>query len=318
MYDLKRRTVTFILIIMNLHLGIKSDPVEYRYSYGWLFSFMEHHGLRYMQLGSFFELYQLPDSWFIDLKRLAAEHGVSIKSVFTAHRELGGFFSGEPRFEAVARRNYERLIEVAALVGADYAGSNPGAVYRDAPGTKAAGVECYLLHMEQLSRKACTLGLKALTIEPMSCLAEPPSTPAEIRHMMESLAARHLADPRRTVPTYLCGDVSHGVADADGRVVHGAKELFEYGLPWMCEFHFKNTDAIFGSTFGFGPAELQKGIIDAGSIVSTARRRRAEWPVDQVVGYLEISGPKLGRDYSDKLLERQLTESVEYLKRCLA
>jgi hypothetical protein len=34
-----------------------------------------------------------------------------------------------------------------------------------------------------------------------------------------------------------------------------------------------------------------------------------------MTGYLEIPGPKVGRDYSDPLLGRMLMESLEALKR---
>ena len=44
--------------------------------------------------------------------------------------------------------------------------------------------------------------------------------------------------------------------------------------------------------------------------VSKKGRRAADWPVSEVVGYLEIGGPKLGRDYSDYRLEKQLGESL--------
>jgi hypothetical protein len=37
--------------------------------------------------------------------------------------------------------------------------------------------------------------------------------------------------------------------------------------------------------------------------------------VEEVVGYYETGGPKMGRDYSDPLLREQLTESLLYLKK---
>jgi len=169
-------------------------------------------------------------------------------------------------------------------------------------------------HMKELSRKAKVKGLKALTLEPMSCLAEPPSTPDEIRSLLTEFAGHHQANPATTVPVYLCGDVSHGVADKDGKILHDNMELFEIGLPWMCEFHFKNTDSIFNSTFGFGPEERKRGIVDVGQVVAIARQRASDWPEEEVVGYLEIGGPKHGRDYSDHLLGQQLAESLEHIK----
>ena len=93
---------------MQLKLGIKSDPVNYRYSYPWLFRLMAETGVTSLQLGSFFEMYQLPDEWFIRLRKQADDHGISIDSCFTAHRELGGFFREEPEWLPVARKNYER------------------------------------------------------------------------------------------------------------------------------------------------------------------------------------------------------------------
>jgi len=258
-------------------------------------------------------MYSLPDSYFYDLRALAERYNIRIKSVFTAHRELGGFFSGDARLSAVARENYERLIEVAALLGAEYAGSNPGAVYRDRMKSKERGIACYLSNMKELTHKAKELGLIGLSIEPMSCSAEPPATPAEIDAMMEELTDYHSCHLDSTVPVYLCGDVSHGVADRDFHILYSNMELFEWEIPWMCEFHIKNTDSHFSSTFGFSPSERERGIVDVPSVLSTIYRRAGDWPVEEVVGYLEIGGPKLGRDYSDHLLGQQLTESLEYI-----
>jgi ribulose-phosphate 3-epimerase len=298
---------------MNLSLGIKSDPVQYRYSYEWLFDLCAELNISFVQLGSFFELYQLDMDYFYRLGELAESRGVRLKSCFTAHRELGGFFTGDASWEKVARRNYERFIDVAAVLGADYVGSNPGAIYRDMPGSKAAGIECYIANMKELMHYAAEKGIKALTIEPMSCLAEPPSTPQEITGMMGELSSYHKLN-KGTVPVYLCGDVSHGVADEHGRVVHEALDLFALEIPWMAEFHFKNTDARFNSTFGFSLAEQERGHIGLGAVASIIKQKRALWPVEDVVGYLEIGGPKLGRDYSDPLLRKALQDSIEALQ----
>lgn len=307
---------------MNIELGIKSDCVEYRFSYEWLFALMREMGVTYLQLGTFFEFYSLEDSYFADLSRLAERYGVRIKSIFTAHRELGGFFTGDPRMERVARHNYETLIRVASLLGADFAGSSPGAVYRDHMEKKDQGLACYVRHMHELSRIAKDRGLQALTLEPMSCLAEPPATPEEIWALMDDFRAHHENNPEETVPVYLCADVTHGVANRDFQVIHDSIELFEFCLPWMAEFHFKNTDAIFGSTFGFREEERQRGIIKADEVIQLIGKYEshqdiAPMPVKKLVGYLEIGGPKLGRDYSDHLLERDLRQSIEYLQSCL-
>jgi ribulose-phosphate 3-epimerase len=296
---------------MKIQLGIKSDPVEYRYSYEWLFRIMEQENIKNLQLGTFFELYQLPDEWFTDLRRQAADYGVSITSVFTAHRELGGFFRDDgPGWVDVARKNFERYIDVAALLGARSVGSNPGAVLRDRMGTKAKGSETYLKHFRELQQRAGDLGIEWLTMEPMSCLAEPPTLPEEMKAYMDAVLP---ADEGIARAGY-CIDISHGYADADQNVVWDPMELVRAALPWTNEVHLKNTDAIFNSTFGFGPEELKKGIIDVAAFRNLMLAEQDQLPVDDMIGYLEIGGPKLGRDYSDVDLERNLRESLAHLK----
>jgi sugar phosphate isomerase/epimerase len=300
-----------------VELGIKSDPIEYRYSFEWLFALMRDLGVRHLQLGSFFELYHLEDGYFLDLREKAESFGVAITSVFTAHRELGGFFAGDPRLVKVARANYERLIRVASLLGAKHVGSNPGAVYRDRMEAKAEGIRTYIGHLEELSGLAQSLGLEALTIEPMSATAEPPTTPGEILSMMTELSGFHARNPGSSVPFYLCGDISHGFADRDRKVIHGNLELFRSAIPWMGEFHIKNTDAVFGSTFGFSAEERERGIVDVPKLVEIVRSSADLWPVDTVVGYLEIGGPKLGRDYSDYRLGSQLADSIRFIQEAM-
>lgn len=300
---------------MNFTLGLKSDPIEYRYSFDWLFELMAHHEIKYLQFGSFLEIYHLPDRYFTKLKERAANRGIRIKSCFTAHRELGGFFTGDPDMETVAHRNYARFLEIATLLGADYAGSNPGAVYRDRMAAKTNGIDCYLSHMTELMGYAKHLNLNGLTVEPMSCLAEPPSTAGEIVRMMATLHDYHRQNQTNTVPVYLCGDISHGLADQNREIVADNMELFTLGIPYMAEFHLKNTDPIFNATFGFGPEECKRGIVDLAKLKELIFDPASLWPVTDVTGYLEISGPKTGRDYTDKDLGKMLGESLSALRR---
>ncbi len=299
---------------MTFHIGIKSDPIQYRYTYEWLFRLMQDLDLRFMQLGSFFELYALPDRFFHVLREQAQAHGVRIKSCFTAHRELGGFFTCDDDFAEVARKSYRRYVEIGGILGADYVGSNPGAVYRDRPADKPEGIRRYLEAMKELSFVARQVGLQGLTVEPMSSVFEPPALPDEFGHMMSVLAEHHAAHPDATVPAYLCGDVSHGVADKDRHILHDHATLFELQIPWMAEFHFKNTDSIYHSTFGFSEKEQQGGIVDLHRLRDAVSRRARDWPVDEVVGYLEIGGPKLGRDYSDPALEEAIRASIAAIR----
>lgn len=298
---------------LTIHLGVKSDPIEYRYSHDWLFRLMAEEGIRHLQLGSFFELYHLPQAWFTELRAEAAGHGIRIDSVFTAHRELGGFFREETGWESVARQNFERLIRAAAWLGASRVGSSPGSVPRDRMDTKPGGLARYMVHMKELMHFAADLGVPCLTIEPMSCLAEPPTLPGEIRAMAEELLAYHRQHPGTATVGY-CADVSHGYADEDGVVRHGHMELLDAALPYLAELHLKNTDEIFNSTFGFGETERTRGIVDLPAVRDYLCANASRVPLCEVVAYLEIGGPKTGRDYTDRHLEERLRGSLRYIK----
>ena len=299
---------------MDFKLGIKSDPIEYRNSFPWLFRLMAEEGVTSLQLGSFFELYQLPDEYFIRLKKQADDFGITIDSLFTAHRELGGFFREDPEWIAVARRNYERFIEIGALVGAKSVGSNPGAVPRDLMGLKEEGLRCYTKHMKELMHYAEDEGIEWLTIEPMSCLAEPPTLPCEMKLMGEELTAYHEANADSTAKIGYCTDIAHGYLNADESEGFNHIELFKASLPWLYEIHLKNTDDRFNSTFGFQAANVEKGIVDVAHFREMLVENADIIPVETMGCYLEIGGPKLGRDYSDGQVAEQLRESLIYLK----
>jgi ribulose-phosphate 3-epimerase len=299
---------------LQLAVGVKTDPIQYRYSYEWLFRLLSEEQIRFVQIGTFFELYLLPDDAIIAIREAAERFGLSIASVFTSHRELGGFFHGGPAMESVARRSYERLIEVGALLGAGSVGSNPGSVLRDEMESKPTGIACYVRHMKELLHYAHDRGVAWLAAEPMSCLAEPPTLPGEMRDVMEELLAYRRAHPETTAAPGLCTDVSHGYADADERVVHSRTELLEAAVPYTHEIHLKNTDEIFHSTFGFSDEERRRGVVDVAAVRDLLCARADELPVDRLIGYLEISGPKTGRDYSDRRLEEQLRASLRHVK----
>ncbi len=299
----------------RLHVGVKTDPIEYRYSFEWLFRLMAEEGVFHAQLGSFTEMYSLPDAFFLDLRALAGSFGIRISSVFTTHRELGGLFRFEhPAWEGAARRNYERMIEIGALLGADSVGGNPGSVMRDLPETKAAGIQRYLEHMRALLHYAHDCGLPALTAEPMSCLAEPPTLPNEIQTMADELLAYHRDRPQTTAAFGYCVDIAHGYADSEGKVGWDNMQLFEATLPYLNHIHLKNTDAIFNTTFGFTDEERRRGIVRVERFRDLLVEKADSLSLHEVVGYLEISGPKTGRDYSDWKLEAMLRASLRHLK----
>jgi ribulose-phosphate 3-epimerase len=300
---------------LTFELGLKTDPILYRYSYDWLFKLLSEEGVRHVQVGTFFEMYDLPDAFFADVRRRAADHGIAITSVFTAHRELGGFFRDDgPGWVEVARKNFERLIDAAALMGATSVGSNPGAVLRDRMGTKSAGTKAYLTHFKELMRRAGDRGIEWLTIEPMSCLAEPPTLPDEMAAMQRELQAHHASHPGSARPGY-CVDVAHGYADASKQVICDHFALMRAGLAMTSEVHLKNTDAIYNSTFGFTPADVDRGIIDVPAVRKFYADHADQLPVTTLIGYLEVGGPKLGRDYSDEHLGDVLRQSLQHLRK---
>ena len=248
---------------LTLQLGVKTDPVQYRYSYEWLFRLMAEEGVYHAQLGSFFELYQLPDEWFSNLRELAASFDVRISGVFTTHRELGGLFRDEPGWQEAAVRSFRRMIEIAALLGANAAGSNPGSVLRDRMGDKELGIRRYIHAMHELLAYAQQLGVPFVTAEPMSTLAEPPT-----------LAVRDSSDGRRTVRLHAGASGPNRVDSVTASTSPMAMpmrmawstgtifSLFEATFPWLQCVHLKNTDAHFDATFGFTETERARGIID--------------------------------------------------------
>jgi sugar phosphate isomerase/epimerase len=299
---------------LALRVGLKTDSVQYRYSYAWLFRLLAEEGVTHAQLGSFFEMYWLPDAYFVALRREAEQFGVRISSVFTTHRELGGWFRPEPGWEAVSFRAFQRMIEVGALLGADAVGGSAGAVLRDQMETKADGTRRFIAAMKQLMGYAYERGVSALLIEPMSCLAEPPTLPDEIAAMGAELADHHAAHPGSTSPAGYCVDIAHGYLDEAGALGYDNITLFRATLPYLRVVHLKNTDARFDSTFGFTVAERQRGIIEAETFRDLLLANAGLLPVKEVVGHLEISGPKLGRDYSDNKLEALVRESLRFLR----
>ncbi len=299
---------------LTLHLGVKTDPVEYRYSYEWLFRLMAEEGVHHAQLGSFFELSQLPDEYFTQLRRQAERYGVAISSVFTTHRELGGFLRREIGWEAVARRTFERFIEVGVLLGAERVGGSAGAILRDQMEYKEEGIRRYLGHMKGLMRYAHECGVPCLTIEPMSCLAEPPTLPDEMQAMAEELVGYHQTYPDQTAAIGYCVDVAHGYADREGTVQWDNVQLFQAAMPYMRSAHLKNTVSVFDDTFGFSPAERERGIVDVAAFRDLVMANADIIPASELVGYLEMGGPKLGRDYSDFRLEEMLRQSLRYLQ----
>lgn len=299
---------------MEVRLGVKSDPIEYRYSYEWLFELVASEGLEFIQLGSTLDFFSLEEEYFVDLARSASSYGVRIASCFSSRRELGGWMTGDKRLELSSRRHWERYLQYAAWLGADYAGSNMGSVWRDRLDQKGPGIDRFIGHMKELLEIAHGLGLKGIVIEPMSAEAEPPSTRAEIDAIVTEFERYCNARPENTVPLRLCPDTSHGYVNADRQIVEDNLALFTHSLPFAAEFHLKNTDRHLHDTFGFSEAEQSRGIVDPAEVRRIILAHQDEISVDPLIGYLEINGPKRGRDYTDLQLGQMLRESIRALK----
>lgn len=302
---------------LEILLGVKSDPITYRYSFEWLFDLMAEEGVFYLQLGTFFELYFLPDSYFLRLRESAQARGIVISSVFSAYRELGGFLSGDADLIRATERNYRRLIEVAALLGASSCGASMGAFPRDRLVRREEGIARYIEKMQELLHYAKSCGLSWLTTEPMSSFAEPPCSAEEVRWIGETLT-EYWRKHRDTAARFgFCADVSHGWVDRNGILREHHLSLFAATFPYLHEFHWKNTDALYHETFGFEPENRERGVVNPQEIRLLLERHHHVLPERRIIGYLELPGPKLGRDYSDPLLERMLRESLRYLKEVL-
>jgi len=302
--------------MVEICLGVKSDPITYRYSFEWLFDLMAEEGVRYLQLGTFFELYFLPDDYFLQLREKAVERGIAITSVFSAYRELGGFLSDDPSLWRVTEKNYRRLIEVSALLGASSCGASMGAIPRNRLELRLReeGIRRYLERIKEILHYAGSLGLSWITTEPMSSYAEPPCSGEEVRYIGEELVTYWQKHQDTAARFGFCADVSHGWVDEKKRLREDHLSLFLATLPYLHEFHFKNTDSLYHETFGFEPENLAKGVVDVHRVKSLILENSALLPEQRIIGYLELPGPKLGRDYSDYLLERMLRESLRYLK----
>ncbi len=299
---------------MEVRLGIKSDPVQNRFSYEWLFSLMNSLGVHDLQLGGFIELPMLEDGFFYELREKAEKKGINIKSLFSMYRVMGGFFNNDSYMEKAARLTYEKYISAGALLGVDYVGASAGPVYLDKIDKKNSGIQCFFSHMEELMALAKEKGLKGLSTEIMSSTIEFPTSAEEIDLFMGYLGEYHKKNMGSTVPFYLLGDISHGYADKNKDVVFSNYDQFEYAIPYICEFHFKNTDRIYNNTFGFSEEERGRGFVDLAKIKEIIFRNEGRWPVDSLTGYLEHPGPKLGRDYTDHLLKDMLIESIQAIQ----
>jgi hypothetical protein len=311
---LKRR-ITMEKQNLTLELGVKSDPIVYRYSFDWLFDLMQEEGVGYLQLGSFFELYFLSDEFFHALREKANRRNIRIASIFSSYRELGGFLSEDTELQRVTGNNYRRLIQIARTLGASSAGASMGMVLRDHLHRRARSIETFIGYYCELMHYAREAGLEWLTLELMSCYAEPPCSSDEARRLGGTLSEYHHAHPESTVNFGFCADISHGWANEKKEIVQDNISYFISSLPFIYEFHLKNTDGVFHDTFGFEPANIPRGIVDAAQVRTILLDNHALLPVSKIIGYLELPGPKLGRDYTDIQLGRMLRESLRHLKK---
>ena len=136
---------------MKVHIGIKSDPIQNRYSYEWLFGLMRSLDINYLQLGGFLEMPLIDDGFYRDLRKQAEHYNIKIKSLYATYRVTAGFSSQNRYFEEAARKIYEVYIHAGNILGVDYVGANAGVAYRDHPEYKQNGIKCYFSNMKKLN-----------------------------------------------------------------------------------------------------------------------------------------------------------------------
>jgi ribulose-phosphate 3-epimerase len=179
---------------------------------------------------------------------------------------------------------------------------------------KTTGIKSYVAYMKRLMHYAHEYNVQILTIEPMSCLAEPQTLPSEILDIAQELRAYHDENPDSTAQIGYCFDVSHGYVDASRKPRWNSMELHKTAFPYTTEMHLKNTDKLSEATFAFCPRDRERGTIDIKRIRDFLLENPDQLPFTNLIGYLEIHGPKLGRDYSDSKLEEMLHASIQYLR----
>ena len=90
---------------------------------------MAEEGVTRLQLGTFFELYSLPDEWCLRLKKQADDFGVTIDSIFTAHQMGGCRMTHDPSSRVVGTdhrvEGFENLYVVDGSVLPTSLGVNP-------------------------------------------------------------------------------------------------------------------------------------------------------------------------------------------------
>jgi ribulose-phosphate 3-epimerase len=223
--------------------------------------------------------------------------------------------SENEEYTQVTVNNYKRLIQIAEIVGSSSAGSSMGGVLRDRMRYRDRGIEAYIEGIQELMHYAEEHGIGWLTTELMSSFAEPPCSAEEMTEIGSRLSHYHERHPDRTSRYGFCADISHGWVNENMEELQNNEDYFHAAAPYLYEFHFKNTDRIYHETFGFERENLKKGIVDVRKIRSILFQNQDKIPVNPIVGYLELPGPKLGRDYSDIQLDRMLRESLRHIKK---
>lgn len=79
---------------MTVRLGVKSDPIENRYSFDWLFGVMADFHVDRLQMGSSFPTFTADEGWFRRLRGTAEKKGIRISSVFTSTGRWGAGGAG--------------------------------------------------------------------------------------------------------------------------------------------------------------------------------------------------------------------------------
>ena len=300
---------------MTVHVGVKSDPIENRYSFDWLFGLMAEQHVGWLQLGSSFPFFHAEAEWFRDLSRRAERRGIRIESTYSSYREMTGFFAADPHLEAASRFAWERLIQVAVVGGRLFRGIElrlgaPRPPRREGARPRAVlpPPEGALAHREGRRplgavHRAHVVALRA-AIDPRG---DGPGDPGNGRV------------PRGRSPPARCPSSSAPTSPTASRTATGGW----WSTTGACSRRASRTRASSTSrtptTGSTGPSgsprrSARRGIVDLERFRALIDANADRFPVQELVGYLELPGPKTGRDYTDNLLGSALGESLAALK----
>lgn len=238
-----------------------------------------------------------------EVRAVAEEHGIQVRSVFTGLAAYGSnlLLADAPSERDAAEQWYRRMIDLAALIGADGIGGHIGAFtvasFRDA--TRRDGLRKDLTErMRRLADHASDAGIDYLLFENLALSREPGYSIPESHDLEAALAGS-------AVPWQLCLDLGHPAALRTGTPS-------DEPVAWLRET-WQRTPIIQlqqsprgGDHHGaFTAANNEAGLVQRDEVLAAL----AEWDAPEIELHLEIIPAHEADD--DRVLE-EIVESVRY------